>query len=128
MKRSCRGWSEVPRLYLRYMKKALIQLHIAVFLAGFTAILGKFITLNEGLLVWFRLLITVRTLGAILFFRKQLLRISVKDVLKIFGVGVIVTIHCVTFYGSVKYSNVSLALVCFSATGVFIAFFLKFQR
>ncbi|MGB5008426.1 MAG: hypothetical protein WBO39_15925, partial [Ferruginibacter sp.] len=44
MKWSCRRWSEVPRLYLRSMKKALIQLHIAVFLAGFTAILGKFIT------------------------------------------------------------------------------------
>lgn len=105
------------------MKKALLQLHIAVFLAGFTAILGKLITLNEGLLVWFRLLITVVTLGIILYFKKQLLRISFKDLLKIFGVGVIVAIHWVTFYGSVKYANVSVALVCFSATGFFTAFF-----
>jgi drug/metabolite transporter (DMT)-like permease len=105
------------------MKKALVQLHIAVFLAGFTAILGKLITLNEGLLVWFRLLITVVTLGAILYFRKQLLRIPLKEALKIFGVGVIVAIHWVTFYGSVKYANVSVALVCFSATGFFTAFF-----
>lgn len=105
------------------MKKALVQLHIAVFLAGFTAILGKLITLNEGLLVWFRLLITVVTLGGILFFRKQLQRIPFKDVLKIFGVGVIVAIHWVTFYGSVKYANVSVALVCFSAMGFFTAFF-----
>jgi hypothetical protein len=77
------------------MKKALIQLHIAVFLAGFTAILGKLITLNEGLLVWFRLLITVVTLGGILFFRKQLLRIPLKEMSKIFGVGAIVAIHWV---------------------------------
>ncbi len=105
------------------MKKALVQLHIAVFLAGFTAILGKLITLNEGLLVWFRLLITVITLGAILYFKNQLVRIPFKDVLKIFGVGVIVAIHWVTFYGSVKYANVSVALVCFSATGFFTAFF-----
>jgi len=105
------------------MKKALIQLHIAVFLAGFTAILGKLITLNEGLLVWFRLLITVVTLGGILYFRNQLMRIPFKDVLKIFGVGVIVALHWVTFYGSVKYANVSVALVCFSATGFFTAFF-----
>jgi drug/metabolite transporter (DMT)-like permease len=109
--------------YLRSMKKALVQLHIAVFLAGFTAILGKLITLNEGLLVWFRLLITVVTLGGILYFRKQLVRIPFKDLLKIFGVGVIVAIHWVTFYGSVKYANVSVALVCFSATGFFTAFF-----
>jgi drug/metabolite transporter (DMT)-like permease len=105
------------------MKKALIQLHIAVFLAGFTAILGKLISLNEGLLVWFRLFITVITLGAILFLRNQLLRIPGKDMLKIFGVGTIVAIHWVTFYGSVKYANVSVALVCFSATGFFTAFF-----
>ena len=105
------------------MKKALLQLHIAVFLAGFTAILGKLITLNEGLLVWFRLLITVVTLGLILYFRKQLLKIPFKNALKIFGVGVIVAIHWVTFYGSVKYANVSVALVCFSATGFFTAFF-----
>ncbi len=109
--------------YICLMKKALIQLHIAVFLAGFTAILGKLITLNEGLLVWFRLFITVVTLAGILYYRKQLQRIPFKDVLKIFGVGVIVALHWVTFYGSVKYANVSVALVCFSAMGFFTAFF-----
>jgi drug/metabolite transporter (DMT)-like permease len=108
------------------MKKALIQLHIAVFLAGFTAILGKLITLNEGLLVWFRLLITVLTLGAIMYLRKQLMQVPFKDMRKIFGVGAIVAIHWVAFYGSVKYANVSVALVCFSATGFFTAFFEPF--
>jgi len=105
------------------MKKALIQLHVAVFLAGFTAILGKKIMLNEGLLVWFRLLITVVTLGAILYFKKELKQVAYKELWKIFGVGTIVAIHWVTFYGSVKYANVSVALVCFSATGFFTAFF-----
>lgn len=104
------------------MKKALIQLHIAVFLAGFTAILGKLITLNEGLLVWYRLLITVVTLGLILYLRKEVKRIPARDIVSIFGVGGIVAIHWVTFYGSVKYANVSVALVCFSATGFFTAF------
>lgn len=105
------------------MKKALIQLHIAVFLAGFTAILGKLITLNEALLVWYRLLITVITLGGILIFKKQLQRIPFKELMKIFGVGAIVAFHWVTFYGSVKYANISVALVCFSASGFFTAFF-----
>lgn len=105
------------------MKKALIQLHVAVFLAGFTAILGKLIMLNEGLLVWFRLLITVIILGTILFFKKQLISIPFKDMLKITGTGTIVALHWVTFYGSVKYANISVALVCFSASGFFTAFF-----
>ena len=112
------------------MKKAFIQLHAAVFLAGFTAILGKLIELNEGLLVWYRLLITVLTLGLLLFFKKQLERIAIKDALKIGGVGIIVALHWVSFYGSIKYANVSVALVCLSGSGFFTAFFdpLIFKR
>lgn len=105
------------------MKKALLQLHLAVFLAGFTAILGKLIGLNEGLLVWYRLLITVTTLAALLLLRKKLVRLSLKDTLQIVGVGLIVAIHWLTFYGSVKYGNVSIAVVCISGTGFFTAFF-----
>lgn len=105
------------------MKKAFIQLHIAVFLAGFTAILGKLIELNEGLLVWYRLFLTVIILGTIMLYKKQLLAIPAKDMLKIAGVGLVIAIHWVTFYGSVKYANVSVALVCFSATGFFTAVF-----
>ena len=112
------------------MKKAFIQLHVAVFLAGFTAILGKLIGLNEGLLVWYRLLITVLTLGLLLFFKKELVRIGLKDALKIGSVGIIVALHWVSFYGSIKYANVSVALVCLSGSGFFTAFFdpLIFKR
>ena len=105
------------------MKKAFLQLHIAVFLAGFTAILGKLIKLNEGILVWYRLLLTVLILGAIMLYRKQLKKIPFNDLVKIAGVGSVIAIHWVTFYGSVKYANVSVALVCFSATGFFTALF-----
>lgn len=104
------------------MKKAFIQLHIAVFLAGFTAILGKLITLHEGMLVWYRMLITVITLLAFLYFRKEFKIIPLKSTFKFFGVGAIVALHWVTFYGSIKYSNVSVSLTCLSAIGFFTAF------
>jgi drug/metabolite transporter (DMT)-like permease len=105
------------------MKKAFIQLHIAVFLAGFTGILGKLIALNEGLLVWYRLMITAVTLWVIAFFRKKSIKITANDALKIFGVGAVAALHWVTFYGSIKYANVTIALVCFSAVGFFTAIF-----
>lgn len=105
------------------MRKALLQLHTAVFLAGFTAILGKLITLNEGLLVWFRLFITVITLAGILYWQGKLEWLGRRQALSIAGVGVIVALHWVSFYGSIKYANVSVALVCFSATGFFTALF-----
>ena len=104
------------------MKKAFIQLHIAVFLAGFTAILGKLITLHEGILVWYRMLLTAVTLLVLLYFRKELQKLSFKNTFKLFGVGAIVAMHWVSFYGSIKYSNVSVSLTCLSAIGFFTAF------
>jgi drug/metabolite transporter (DMT)-like permease len=46
----------------------------------------------------------------------------VADTLKIFGVGAIAAMHWVAFYGSIKYANISVALVCFSSVGFFTAF------
>ncbi|MBK9569265.1 MAG: DMT family transporter [Chitinophagaceae bacterium] len=105
------------------MKKAFLQLHIAVFLAGFTGILGRLITLNEGMIVWYRLLLTAITMWILFGIMKKLHRIPLIDILKITGVGFIAAMHWVTFYGAIKYANVSVALVCFSAIGFFTALF-----
>src|ERR1700730_3380628 len=105
------------------MRKSFLQLHFAVLLAGFTGILGRLITLNEGLLVWYRLLISSVTLWGLLFFLKKLKKISLRECIKIFAVGLIAALHWVSFYGSIKSANVSVALVCFSAIGFFTALF-----
>lgn len=105
------------------MKKAFFQLHIAVFLAGFTGILGRLITLNEGLIVWYRLLFTAATMWILFGLLKKFQKISIIDIFKIAGVGFIAAMHWVTFYGSIKYANVSVALVCFAAIGFFTALF-----
>jgi len=103
------------------LKKAFIQLHIAVLLAGLTGVLGKIITLNEGLLVWYRLLLTSLALWVIYLFRRPSSSIAGKDIFHIFGIGAIAALHWVAFYGSIKYSNVSVGLLCFSAVGFFTA-------
>ena len=105
------------------MKKAFLELHFAVFLAGFTGVLGRLITLNEGWLVWYRLLISSVTMWIIFSLAKKLQRVSIKDILKLSGIGFLSALHWVSFYGSIKYANVSVALVCFSATGFFTALF-----
>lgn len=105
------------------MKKAFLQLHAAVFLAGFTGILGRLITLNEGMIVWYRLLLTAVTMWVLFGLMKKLQRIPLIDILKISAVGFVAAMHWVTFYGSIKYANVSVALVCFSSIGFFTALF-----
>jgi len=105
------------------MKKAFLQLHLSVFLAGFTGILGKLISLNEGLLVWYRLLITSITLYILFRLQGTFKKLPWKDILPIGSTGVVVTLHWLFFYGSIKYSNVSIAVVCFSLTSLFTAIF-----
>ncbi len=103
------------------MKKAFFELHLAIFLAGFTAIIGKLITLNEGLLVWYRIAFSVIILGVLMTYKKQMRMLSLKEMVKIACVGALIAIHWVAFYGSIKYSTVSVGLVCLSSTGFFTA-------
>ncbi len=101
------------------MRKAFFQLHIAVLLAGFTAIFGKLILLNEGLLVWYRLLFSVIVIGIALRSKNKFEKIDQRDFIKITAVGLILALHWVLFYGSIKYANVSVGVVCLSAAGFF---------
>ncbi|TAG30532.1 MAG: DMT family transporter [Sphingobacteriia bacterium] len=103
------------------MKKAFIQLHTAVFLAGFTGILGVLISLDAMPLVWYRIMITVFSLSLLTWAFKKPILLPKKSVLKLFFIGTLIALHWVAFYASVKLSNVSIALVCFSSVGLFTA-------
>ncbi len=99
----------------------MIRLHVAVFLWGFTGVLGRAISLNEGLLVWYRVGITVLSLLALLLFTRKLEPVPVRTRQQFFANGMLLALHWVFFYGSVKLSNVSIALTCLSSTGLFTA-------
>lgn len=101
------------------MKKAFIQLHIAILLAGFTGVLGRLISINEGLLVWYRLFFTTITLGLVALFTKKVSFRFQKSFYSLIGIGFIIALHWVFFYGSIKYANISVGLVCFSSIGFF---------
>ncbi|WP_153797760.1 DMT family transporter [Foetidibacter luteolus] len=103
------------------MKPALIRLHIAVFLWGFTGVLGRSIDLNEGWLVWWRMLLASVSLVILFGFQQKLHRVAWKDFFKIAFIGTLLAIHWLLFYGSIKYSNVSIALTCLSTAGLLSA-------
>lgn len=69
------------------------------------------------------MLLSALILGVVLFFRKGLERLSLKNILLFFGVGAIISLHWVSFYGSIKYSNVSVSVTCLSTIGFFTSFF-----
>lgn len=104
------------------MKKAFFQLHLSIVLAGMTGVLGRLISVNEGALVWFRMLITVVLLWLFATIRREHNQdLSRKSILRLFGIGGIIAVHWICFYGGIKYANVSVALVAFSTLGFFSA-------
>lgn len=103
-------------------KKALVQLHVFVFLAGLTGSLGFLIKLNGLVLVFYRILITVIVLWVLALFRKNIHSYNFKTKLSLLGTGAIIALHWVCFYQSIKLANVSIALVCFSSTSLFSSF------
>lgn len=105
-------------------RRAFLELHFAVLLYGVTAILGDLISLPATVLVWWRVLITSISLFFLIRFGKTLGAIPRKLILQYMGIGVLVAIHWITFFGSIKYANASIALVCL-ATGSFFTSLLE---
>jgi len=100
------------------MKKALLQMNLAVFLWGFTGVLGRAISIEATSLVWWRLLITVISLWVIFAFQGKTKTIRFAGILPIAGIGVILSLHWVCFYASIKLANVTIALTCLSTTAL----------
>lgn len=105
------------------MKKSYLVLHFAVLLAGFTGVFGKLISLNEGLLVWYRVFFSSIILFLILKLFKISTNIKLQKKLDIAKIGMFITIHWVFFYASIKYSNISIGVVCYCLTSFFTAIF-----
>lgn len=95
-------------------------MHLAILLWGFTGILGKAIGLSEGMIVWYRMIISAIGLLPVLLSSNPVLPKG-KDLLNISITGLIVALHWVFFYASIKASNVSIALSCFSSVSLFTA-------
>jgi len=86
-------------------QRAYLELHIAVFLFGFTAILGKIISVPETVLVWWRVLFTTISLLFLVNIGQLVKRMPRKLIAQFLGIGVLVAIHWVTFFGAAKYAG-----------------------
>jgi drug/metabolite transporter (DMT)-like permease len=97
------------------------QIHFCVLLWGFTAILGKLITLAALPLVWWRMLLVVAALLLVPRVWRGLRAMRPGLLLAYAGVGVLVALHWLTFYGAIKLANASVAATCMALATVFIA-------
>jgi len=102
-------------------RRAYLELHLAVLLFGLTAILGDLIQLTALVLVWWRVLITSGSLAPLVQPRALWQELGTRQVLRLAGIGVLVALHWLAFYGAVKLSNASITLVCMATTSFFAA-------
>lgn len=103
-------------------QRAYLELHLAVLLFGLTAILGDLIQLTALVLVWWRVLLTSGSLLPFVQVRQLRRDLGGPLLLRFMGIGVLVALHWLTFYGAIKLSNASVTLVCMATTSFFTAF------
>lgn len=101
--------------------QSIILLHTAVFLAGWTGILGRLITLGGLPLVWYRMMVSVPVLAAVMALMGRLHRTGWRAVLRIATCGTILALHWVAFFASIQASNVSIGVACIATSCFFTA-------
>ncbi len=99
----------------------LLHLHFIVFIWGFTAILGKLITLESLPLVWIRMGLATVFIAIYISITKFSLKVTKRTFLWLLGGGIVVALHWVTFFLAIKVSTVSVALAMMSTGAFFTA-------
>ena len=99
-----------------------IHLHFLVFIAGFTAILGKLITNSPVSIVWHRMFIALIVIFLFVAITRKKLKTSYQNIFKYAILGFVISLHWITFFMSIDYSNVTIALSMMSTTAFFTSF------
>lgn len=100
---------------------AYVRLHMAILLAGGTGLFGRLISIRELPLVCMRVVLAAMILSVVLAAGKKLKKHERSQVLKAMGCGILLSIHWVFYYGSIKAANVSIGAVCFALVGFLTA-------
>jgi drug/metabolite transporter (DMT)-like permease len=101
--------------------RAQLQIHLCVVLWGFTSILGKLISLEALPLVWWRMLAVAAALALLPRVWRGVAALPPRLTAAYAGIGVLVALHWLTFYGAIKLANASVAAACIALATPFTA-------
>jgi drug/metabolite transporter (DMT)-like permease len=99
--------------------KSYLNLHLIVFIWGFTAILGALISISSEAIVWYRMLLAAVFLVFYLIYTKHSFRISIKVFFQLTFVGLLIAVHWVFFFKAIQVSNIAVTLSIFSLGAFF---------
>ncbi len=103
------------------IRKAHWQLHFCVLLWGFTPLLGALITLPAPQLVWWRMGLVALLLLALPGVARGIFALPRRLFFIYGGIGILVALHWLAFYGAIKLANASIAATCLGAATAFTA-------
>jgi drug/metabolite transporter (DMT)-like permease len=103
--------------------KNLLLLHVIVFIFGFTGIIGKLTTINAERVVFWRTVIASISLGAFLLVYRKNQLLPAKALARQAFIGLLAAAHWITFFASIKASNVSIALATIASTALFVSLY-----
>ncbi|MDQ4141832.1 MAG: DMT family transporter [Bacteroidota bacterium] len=101
--------------------KYYLELHFIVFVWGFTAILGKLISIPAVELVFLRTLIAAAVLAIIIKYTGKSFRIGRGPIIRIIGVGMLISAHWMLFFASARVSSVSICLAGMATSSLWTA-------
>lgn len=104
------------------MKKTFLMLHLAVLIGSATGLFGKLISMHALPLSFWRTAGAAVIIGLILICRRSVEKVGIGNVLKMAFAGGTIALHWVFFYASIKASNISIGVICYSLLGFFTAF------
>ena len=104
------------------MKNTFLKLHLAVLIGSATGLFGKLISMHALPLSFWRTTGAAAIMVLILYFRKSIQKTGMEDFLKMAVAGGFIALHWVFFYASIKASNISIGVICYSLLGFFTAF------
>ena len=102
------------------MKHSYIQLHVAILLAACSSIFGKLISLDAVFITFYRMLLAAVILFVVVISTRRTSGIG-KSARGNILTGVLLALHWIMFYASIKFANVSIGVVCFCLSGFFTA-------
>ncbi len=109
-------------MWIQRTVKDYLTLHFIILIWGFTAILGLLISLPSLELVFYRTLISSVGVAGLIYFKKESLVLSSSQLVKIMGVGVLISLHWITFFWSARLATASVCLAGMATTSLWTAF------
>jgi drug/metabolite transporter (DMT)-like permease len=98
-----------------------LKLHFIVFLWGFSAILGKLVSIPAVEMIVYRALFAAIGMGIVILATRGSFVVSTRDLIRLLLIGGVVAFHWIAFFGAARVSNVSVSLIGFATNSLWAA-------